>query len=103
STYLGGSHFDSGYGIAIDVSGNAYVTGTADSVDFPTTPGVFKQACPPNSLGLCMDAFLAKLNSTGTALLYATYLGGSNYEAGTHVAVDAAGNAYVTGSTTSPD
>jgi beta-propeller repeat-containing protein len=103
STYLGGSHFDYGYSIAIDTSGNAYVTGTTDSVDFPTTLGVFKPTCPPNSLGLCMDAFIVKLNSTGTTLLYSTYLGGSNYEEGTGIAIDAAGNAYVTGTTTSLD
>src|SRR5438876_4733365 len=89
STYLGGSNFDAGRGIAVDASGNAYVTGGTASTDFPTTPGAFQTT--PSGGG---DAFVTKLNSTGSLLLYSTYLHGADGES---IAVDAAGNAYVTG------
>jgi hypothetical protein len=103
STYLGGSYFDESAGIAVDVNGNAYVVGTTDSLDFPTTEGAFRQTCPPNTLGRCEDVFVAKLNPTGTALVYSTYLGGKNSDVGTDIAVDGLGSVYVTGSTTSSD
>ena len=94
STYLRGSGFDHGVGIAIDASGNAYVTGATFSSNFPTTPGALQ-----TTYG---SGFVSKLNATGSALLYSTYLGGSNYyDAGAGIAVDASGNAYVTGSTES--
>jgi len=97
STYLGGSSDDYGVGIAVDATGNAYVTGYTHSTNFPTTPGAFQTA---NQGGY--DAFVTKLNPTGTApLLYSTYLGGSSDEQGLGIAVDAAGNAYVTGYTQS--
>jgi hypothetical protein len=100
STYLGGSDADGGYGIAIDESGNAYVTGFALSLDFPTTPGAFQTARRGGS-----DAFVSKLNSTGSALVYSTYLGGSDSEDGPYgygsIAVDVSDNAYVTGNTSS--
>lgn len=95
STFLGGSGADFGYGIAIDSSGNAYVTGQTSSTDFLTASPF--QAAPGGS----NDAFLAKINSSGSMLLYSTYLGGSNSDTGYAVAVDASGNAYVTGTTTS--
>lgn len=98
STYLGGSAFDSGNGIAVDASGNAYVTGFTQSSDFPTTPGAFDI-----SLTGSQDAFVTKLNADGTALVYSTYLGGSDTDTGDAIAVDAFGNAYVTGSTQSSD
>ncbi len=94
STYLGGSDQDEAWGIAVDSSGNAYVTGATGSSDFPTTPGAF-QTTP----GGREDAFVSKLNANGSSLLYSTYLGGSDYDAGRGIAVDASGNAYVTGST----
>jgi beta-propeller repeat-containing protein/centrosomal CEP192-like protein len=95
STYLGGSDADSAYGIAVDSSGNAYVTGSTLSANFPT-------ATPLQSAsGGDSDAFVAKLNAAGSALVYATYLGGSGFDKGTGIAVDASGNAYVTGYTTS--
>ncbi len=101
STYLGGSGGDTagdtGWGIAVDPSGNAYVTGGTGSTDFPTADPL--QAVP-NGFG---DAFVAKLNPTGSALVYSTYLGGSNSDIGSGIAVDSAGNAYVTGRTFSPD
>jgi hypothetical protein len=102
STYLGGSGFDIGSGIAVDAAGAAYVTGLTTSVDF--TAG----CTPPCTVldatrGGPSDAFVTKLNATGTALVYSTYLGGSGGEFGFGIAVDAAGAAYVTGLTDSAD
>jgi len=98
STYLGGSDFDQGFGIAIDTSGSAYVTGRTQSPDFPTTLGVFQ-----TSLKGVTNSFVTKLNPAGSALIYSTYLGGSDQDSGINIAVDTSGNAYVTGSTSSPD
>ena len=98
STYLGGSGIDLGNGIAVDVAGNAYVTGFAGSTDFPTTPGAFQTARASSS-----DAFVTKVNPTGTGLVYSTYLGGNADDEGFAIAVDVAGNAYVTGRTNSPN
>lgn len=100
STYLGGSDLDRGLGIAVDSSGNVYVTGETQSTDFPTMnplQPVFGGA------GLHGDAFLSKLDPTGSALIYSTYLGGSDDDIGRSIAVSAAGNAYVTGNTRSAD
>ncbi|TLD39790.1 MAG: Cell surface protein [Candidatus Jettenia ecosi] len=95
STYLGGSKTDQGFSIAVDTSGNAYVTGSTRSGYFPTV----------NSLqsvnGGSSDVFVTKLNSTGSAFIYSTYLGGSDLDMGSGIAVDTSGNAYVTGSTRS--
>ncbi|MBI4465461.1 MAG: SBBP repeat-containing protein [Acidobacteria bacterium] len=93
STYLGGTGGEFGNGIALDSSGNAYVAGSTDSGNFPTSPTAFQRA-----LGI-LDAFVAKLNPTGTTLLYSTYLGGNGLEIGNSIAVDASGNAYLTGIT----
>jgi hypothetical protein len=99
STYLGGSTsgFEFGSGIAVDAAGNAYVVGLTTSSDFPTTAGAF-QTTLRSSQG---NAFVTKLNAGGTALVYSTYLGGSEQDAGLRIAVNAAGNAYVTGGTSS--
>jgi hypothetical protein len=97
STYLGGSDIDRGFGIAVDADGNAHVTGFSGSSDFPTTAGAFQQTSRDD------DAFLTKLDPTGAALVYSTYLGGSGGDAGRGIAVDAAGNTYVTGETDSRD
>jgi hypothetical protein len=96
STYLGGTLFNAIYGVAVDSSGNAYVTGGLTSTNFPVTPGVFQPKYGGNH-----DAFVTKLNSTGTALVYSTYLGGSGIDHGSSIAVDASGNAYVAGTTSS--
>ena len=97
STYLGGNSTDVGQGIAVDAAGNAYVTGYTTSINFPTTVGTFQTAN-----GGSYDAFVTKLNPTGTApLVYSTYLGGSNFDLGYGIAVDNLGNAYVTGYTCS--
>jgi hypothetical protein len=95
--FLGGSGWDDGYGIAVDASGNAYVTGGTGSSDFPAVVG------PDLSHNGDRDAFVAKVNPSGTALVYAGFLGGSSDDAGSGIAVDASGNAYVTGWTWSSD
>ena len=98
STYLGGSDYDFDNGIAVDNAGNAYITGTTYSTDFPTTPGTFQI-----KRGGTADAFVTKINPTGSALVYSAYLGGSDSDFGNGIAVDSAGNAYVTGTTYSTD
>lgn len=129
-TYLGGVSADTGNGVAVDAGGNAYVTGWTQSINFPTTAGAFLRNCVTGNVnnGVTCEstfavgqgqsstavayAFVTKFNPQGTQVLYSTYLGGSidfgtglpNY-AGTFaqaIAVDAAGNAYITGSTQSP-
>ena len=92
STYLGGSDAESGLGLAVDGAGNAYVTGSTASTNFPTTPGAFQTV-----KGTGTDAFASKLNAAGTALVYSTYLGGNAADVGRGLAVDGAGNAYLTG------
>jgi Bacterial Ig-like domain (group 3)/Beta-propeller repeat len=103
STYLGGNSEDVGWGIATDSAGNAYVTGHTISGDFPVTPGSFQQTCGDNCAYPISDVFVTKLNATGSALIYSTYLGGSNTDFGWAIAVDTAGNAYVAGQTRSYD
>ena len=111
STYLGGSGSvtglsDEGSAIAVDNAGNAYVTGSTSSTDFPVTPGAFQTVYG----GICAsggncnkNAFVTELNPTGSALVYSTYLGGSAWDVGYGIAVDSAGNAYVTGGAGSPN
>jgi hypothetical protein len=97
ATYLGGSSFDEGASIAVDATGAAYVTGRTGSSNFPTA-----HPLKPMLSGFS-DTFVAKLNAAGSALVYATYLGGSDQDEGRGIAVDAAGHAYVTGVTFSRD
>ncbi|MBM4259401.1 MAG: choice-of-anchor D domain-containing protein [Deltaproteobacteria bacterium] len=97
STYLGGNHIDAGLAITVDGSGNAYVTGPTRSPNFPTTAGVVQ----PNYGGDFRDAFVVKLNSRGTTIVYATYLGGNADDNGYGIKVDESGNVYVTGNTKS--
>src|SRR2546427_769359 len=99
STYLGGTSDENGFGIAVDATGNTYVTGQTGSLDFPTTTGAFR----PSFAGGFIDAFVTKLNPTGAALVYSTYLGGTSDDFGLGIAVDSFGNAYVTGFTGSLD
>jgi len=97
STYLGGSGGERGNGIAVDQVGQAYVTGFTTG-SFPGTAGSLIQSI----FGGGSDAFVTKLNAAGTAILYSTYLGGSGGEEGIAIAVDQAGNAYITGDTNTP-
>ena len=94
-----GSSADYGLGIAVDGSGNAYVTGDTLSTEatFPETVG------PGLTQNGYYDAFVAKVNSSGTALVYCGYIGGSSYDIGYGIAVDGSGNAYVTGETSSTE
>jgi len=101
STYLGGSTREAAYGIAVDASGNAYVAGITQSSNFPTVNAL--QSALANGAGTVFDGFVAKLNAAGSQLLYSTYLGGSGDDRALAIAVDAAGNAYVAGSTSSHD
>jgi hypothetical protein len=124
ATYLGGSGGednsggDDASGITVDSEGNAYVTGSARSCDFPVTSGAFQRVnrtcgvfSPPST-----NAFIAKLNAAGSALLYSTYLGGSNGNGGcafsfgcypgdgaVGIAIDSSGNAYIAGNALSTD
>jgi hypothetical protein len=98
STYIGGSNGDFSYSIAVDESGNAYITGYTLSTDYDITPGAFQTTNAGS-----YDVFITKLNSTGTALIYSTYIGGSNDDSGYGIAIDGSGNVYITGSTTSTD
>lgn len=105
SSYLGGSSADIGYGIAVDIQGNAYVTGSTSSTNFPGTrnnpiPGV---ASFQPDYGYSNDAFVSKINNIGTTLIYSSYLGGSSYDVGLCVVVDSEGSAYVTGAANSTD
>jgi hypothetical protein len=105
STYLGGSYYDYGYGIAIDAALNVYVTGTTQSRNFPTTSGAFQTVCKDgNNCGAYSgDAFLSKIDPSGSTLLYSTYLGGNGDDVGYGIAIDGQGDALVTGKTQSAD
>jgi hypothetical protein len=96
SSYLGGTYNDHGHAIAVDAEGSAYVTGRTENFDFPTTAGAFD-----TSLNGLIDVFVTKLNASGSALLYSTFLGGGRRDESRAIAVDAGGRAYVTGSTES--
>jgi hypothetical protein len=101
-TYLGGSSDDGAYDLAIDAAGNAYLTGFTVSPDFPTHNAIFPQisgSADPIFHLYPLEAFVAELNTNGSALIYSTYLGGSNKEIGNAIAVDPAGYTYVTGLT----
>jgi hypothetical protein len=100
STYLAGSQTDTAAGIALDGAGNAYITGLTFSTDFPTL-NAYQGACDQCASG--PDVFVTKLNATGTALVYSTYLGGSGYDQGNSIAVDSLGDAIVGGVTSSTD
>lgn len=102
SSYLGGSSSDGANAVAVDGSGNAYVTGYTLSSDFPTA-NAFQNSYggPSDSAGEEGDAFVSKVSSDGHTLLYSTYLGGDQGDYGNGIAVDSGGNAYVTGNTSS--
>ncbi|MBD1208970.1 MAG: VCBS repeat-containing protein, partial [Ignavibacteria bacterium] len=95
STFLGGTGSENSFAIAVDASGNAYVTGNAVA-GFPTTGGAYQTVFGTGA----RDAFVTKLNAAGSALVYSTYLGGAGDERGYGIAVDASGNAHIAGYTT---
>jgi hypothetical protein len=95
--FIGGSGFDEGYGVAVDGTGNAYVTGVTSSANFPSVGGLASK----QNVG--SDAFVAKVRPDGTSLAYAGVVGGSDYDVGHGIAVDSVGNAYLTGETYSTD
>jgi hypothetical protein len=96
-TYLGGGGSDFGEDIAIDFNGNAYICGSTNSVNFPLANAVQPK------FGGASDAFVAKLNATGSPLVFSTYLGGNNIDSAYGIAIDIARNVYVAGETSSPD
>ncbi len=98
STFLGGAGDDLAHALAVDGAGNAYVTGSTASGDFPATAGAFKTTFSGHE-----DVFVAKLNGDGSTLFYATYVGGATSDIARDIAIDAGGNAYVTGYTSSQD
>lgn len=111
STYIGGDSTDVVYKIAVDDNGNAYLAGQSDSTDdpatpgfegFPTTSGAYKSR-PCDSFSCKFDAFIAKLNPTGTGLVFSTLLGGAGNESASGLAFDKDGNVFLTGSTQSAD
>jgi hypothetical protein len=97
STYLGGSGQEDAFGMAVDANGYVYLTGETNSTDFPTTPG----AVQGDYRGQTSNAFVTKLDPSGTSLVYSTFLGGERRDRGNAIAVDAAGNAYIAGRTNS--
>jgi hypothetical protein len=99
STYLGGSSNDYATSVAVDGAGSAYVAGYTNSVNFPTTSGVFQPTCSGGCSGTIVDAFVSKLDPTGSFLVYSTYLGGSGNDYGNGIALDASGDAYLAGQT----
>jgi len=94
STYLGGFGTELCWDLAVDSAGRAYLTGSTDAVDFPTTPGAFD-----GSLDSWYDAFVARFNADASALEYSTFIGGDNADYSQAIAIDSAGNAYITGYT----
>lgn len=98
ATYLGGSADDEGTGIAVNAAGNAFVAGFTQSTNFPSVSGSYR-----TQLSAGTDVFVAELSTSGAALDYSTYMGGSATDQAAGIALDAQGNAYVTGFTTSTD
>jgi len=98
STYLGGTDLDWSMGIAVDMNGDAFITGLTQSSDYPTTPGAYNTV-----LNGPADVIVAKLSPSGDALLFSTYIGGTYGDEGCSIAVDANGAAYIVGDTDSSD
>ncbi len=105
SSYLGGSGDDQAFSLAVDTPGNVFVSGHTTSTDFPVTAGAYQTKCPVDSSGGCSTSFVSEVNPTGKALVYSTYLGGSNGlgESAYGIAIDANDDAYLSGITGSPN
>ncbi|MCC7430726.1 SBBP repeat-containing protein, partial [bacterium] len=97
STFLGGSTLNASYSLKLDSNGNVFITGYTEATGFPTTSGVYDTS----HNGGTFDAFVSKLNSTGTALSYSTFLGGSGSDIANSITLDTSGNTFITGSTAS--
>ena len=102
STYIGGSDFETAYSLAIAPNGDLLVAGWTYSTDFPLTPGAIDSACTSSS-GQCRDAFLLRLDWNGSALVFSTYLGGTQVEYGLSVALGPGGDIFAMGTTASAD
>ena len=98
STYIGGDSYETDGDIAIDINGSAFITGSTNSTNFPTTSTAFDR-----QLNGQVNIFVLKLNSTGSDLIYSTYMGGTSVDGGVGIAVDPFGNAYITGTANSQD
>jgi hypothetical protein len=112
STYLGGDDFDELRAMDVDLGGHVYLTGQTRSIDFPTTPGAFQEDFVGDILGCeeypsiivnCFDAFVTKIGTDGSGVIYGTFLGGSINDRGSNIVVDSSGRAHVVGLTGSPD
>jgi len=103
ATYLGGAANDNGWGLAVDGSGNAYVTGVTISTNFPTLNAVQSSIKRDSSNNVTQDAFVTKLNAAGSGLVFSTYLGGNRSDYGLGITVDALSNVYLVGNSTSTD
>ncbi|HXH48429.1 MAG TPA: SBBP repeat-containing protein, partial [Terriglobia bacterium] len=105
ATYLGGSAYDSSTAIAVDASGNSYITGWTNSTNFPVTTGVFQTSCGGSSScgSANSDIFVTKLSPDGSTVVYSTFIGGGSVDVAKGIAVDGLGNVYVVGLTTSTD
>jgi hypothetical protein len=103
ATFLGGSGEEAVGGIAVDSGGNAYVTGTTTSKNFPVTAGVFQHDCKLKGDGSCASAFVTKLNADGSHALFSSYLGGHGIQNGQGIALNPSGNAFVAGQTDAKD
>ncbi|HPS22836.1 MAG TPA: PKD domain-containing protein, partial [Methanoregulaceae archaeon] len=93
--YIGGKGYDAGNAIAVDTNGNAYITGSTDSVDFPVVNAIQSANAGKN------DAFVVKLNPDGSSFVYSTYVGGTGNDYGYGITLDSQNNAFITGSTES--
>lgn len=98
STYIGGTEYDSAYGITIDKIGNSFITGETLSNNFPSTPDAFD-----DNFNGWNDVFITKISQIGSEIIYSTFIGGSRYDHGIKIEIDDEENLYVTGSTDSPD
>ena len=101
STFIGGNNYDFGNSITVDANGNAYITGSTSSTNFPTTTGAYQTTYLGDTTNVesASNVFVTKINSSGSALVYSTYIGGYPQDKGNSIAIDDSGNAFITGYT----